>query len=94
MEAAKELARHNHELFVSVVVQPQMSVQRALLFAYDGLRVILRFSSEIALTSDDIHFNWYKNMEVRSFVDDAGQIWRDVVAENDIDWWLSRPERE
>lgn len=88
-EISDELVKHNHEMFLTVAIAPDISVQEALLSSYAGYELTLRYpiSSKVG---NDLGFNiGNKKFEVSEFVDDAGQLWRDITV-NDIDGWFSR----
>lgn len=80
LEAAMALAKHKYEMFVSFDAPPPMGVQRSFLFAYEGDRVEIIFPSDVALSNDDLYFNWLRKIYVGSSVDDAGQIFVNVIS--------------
>lgn len=87
----QELAKHNHELFLTVAIEPHMDVQKAILFTYVGYEVTLRFPVDNEICRSDYYEYPNKKIEIRSFQDDSGRLWRDITA-NDVDGWFSRNE--
>lgn len=90
-KVVQELAKHNHELFATVAIEPPMDVQQALLFTYVGYEVTLRFPVDNEICRNGSYENPHKKIEIRSFQDDSGRLWREVTA-NDVDGWFSRNE--
>jgi hypothetical protein len=87
-EIADELVKHNFELFLTVAIEPDISVQETLLTSYAGYEMTLRYPIG-SKAGSDIGFNIIKKFEVREFADDTGQLWRDISV-NDIEGWFSR----
>lgn len=87
----KELAKHNHSLFVTVAQEPAMSLQQTLLSRYTGYEVTLRYPDDNEICRSDYYEYPNKKVEIRSFQDDSGRLWRDVSAK-DVDGWFNRNE--